>query len=206
MSCLRLILVRHGQTQSNVDLILDTKLPGPPLTGEGRRQALAAGLALASEPVRAVYASEAARARETAAPIADAHGLDVVVLPGAHEVQIGELEGRSDMPAVEKYREVYCSWVGGDLDRAMPGGGETGRQIRERFLSAIERITSVHSEGTVVLVSHAGVIRFIVGQLVPDVDELVAGHAYLPNTGRVVLEVDSSGWRCLHWPEEELAG
>ena len=204
MSWLRLILVRHGQTQSNVDLILDTKLPGPPLTGEGRQQALRAGVELATEPVLAVYASEATRARETAAPIADAHGLDVIVLPGTHEVQIGELEGRADMPAVERYREVYGAWMDGDLDRAMPGGGETGRQIRERFLCAIDRIGDAHTEGTVVLVSHAGVIRFMAGQLVADLDDVAAGRWHLPNTGRVVLERDGTGWRCLAWPEEEL--
>ncbi|MCP3799640.1 histidine phosphatase family protein [Allokutzneria sp. A3M-2-11 16] len=204
MSALRLILVRHGQTQSNVDAILDTKLPGPPLTGEGRQQALRAGIELATEPVLAVYASPATRARETAAPIAYAHGLDVVVLPGTHEVQIGELEGRSDMPAVERYREVYGAWVEGDLDRAMPGGGETARQIRERYLAAIDRITGAHREGTVVLVSHAGVIRLMAGQLVEDLDDVAAGRLYLPNTGRVVLECDDTGWRCLAWPEEEL--
>ncbi|WP_246842833.1 histidine phosphatase family protein [Allokutzneria sp. NRRL B-24872] len=204
MSCLRVVLVRHGQTQSNVDLILDTKLPGPPLTGEGRRQALEVGLDLAGEPVIAVYASEAARAQETAAPIADAHGLDVVVLPGVHEVQIGELEGRSDQPAVENYREVYQAWMEGELDRAMPGGGETGQQIRDRYVEALDRVRSTHAEGTVVLVSHAGVIRFIAGQLVADLDEITAGRWLLPNTARVVLEVDHDGWRCLSWPDEQL--
>ncbi|MFB9906460.1 histidine phosphatase family protein [Allokutzneria oryzae] len=204
MRSLRLVLVRHGQTQSNVDLVLDAVLPGPPLTAEGHRQALKVGVELADEPVRAVYASEAVRARETAAPIADAHGLDVVVVPGVHEVQLGELQGRNDMESVERYREVFGTWLAGDLDRPMPGGGETGRQIRERFLDALDRITAEHPEGTVVLVSHGGVLRFMAGQLVEGLDNQLVGRAYLPNTGRVVLQDDGDGWRCLEWPEAQL--
>ena len=38
---MRLLLVRHGQTMSNVDRVLDTKVPGAPLTEEGRAQASA---------------------------------------------------------------------------------------------------------------------------------------------------------------------
>ena len=38
---MRLLLVRHGQTPSNVAGLLDTALPGPGLTALGTRQAAA---------------------------------------------------------------------------------------------------------------------------------------------------------------------
>ena len=69
MSDLRLVLARHGQTQANVDRILDTVLPGPPLTELGRAQAHALGGELgdgAEGTVTALYHSPARRARETA--------------------------------------------------------------------------------------------------------------------------------------------
>ena len=36
---MRLILIRHGETQSNVDRLLDTAHPGAPLTATGLQQA-----------------------------------------------------------------------------------------------------------------------------------------------------------------------
>jgi len=54
----RLILIRHGQTQSNVDHLLDTGHPGAPLTEEGLEQAATLVDRLASEPIEAVYSSD----------------------------------------------------------------------------------------------------------------------------------------------------
>jgi len=57
-----LVLVRHGQTASNVLKSLDSRPPGPPLNELGRAQAEALGAAMAVEPITAVYASTAVRA------------------------------------------------------------------------------------------------------------------------------------------------
>ena len=45
----RLLLIRHGQTTSNVRQALDTALPGAALTDLGWSQAFAAGELLAGE-------------------------------------------------------------------------------------------------------------------------------------------------------------
>lgn len=45
---MRLLLVRHGETPSNVDRLLDTAVPGPGLTRLGERQAAALPEALAA--------------------------------------------------------------------------------------------------------------------------------------------------------------
>ncbi|MEJ6549715.1 phosphoglycerate mutase family protein [Corynebacterium sp. USCH3] len=69
----RLLLIRHGQTTSNVSHALDTSLPGAALTELGWSQARAAGERLAGEeqdvPL-AMVSSQALRARQTAAGIA----------------------------------------------------------------------------------------------------------------------------------------
>jgi broad specificity phosphatase PhoE len=54
---MRLLLVRHGQTPSNVRSLLDTAVPGPGLTELGERQAAAPPEALAGEDIDALYAS-----------------------------------------------------------------------------------------------------------------------------------------------------
>ncbi|KAA1029476.1 histidine phosphatase family protein [Pseudonocardia sp. EV170527-09] len=77
---LRLVLVRHGRTPSNVRHRLDTALPGPSLDELGRAQAEEVAGLLAGWPVRGLYASRATRAQETAAPIGRALGRGVTLL------------------------------------------------------------------------------------------------------------------------------
>jgi probable phosphoglycerate mutase len=193
MSGPRLLLVRHGRTAANVARALDTRLPGSPLDELGLEQAERLAERLRDEPVTAVYASAATRAQQTAAPLAAAHGLDVVVLEGVHELQVGDLENRSDEPALEQFEEVYAAWQAGDLDRRLPGG-EAARDVRERFAAAVGRI-DLPGTGSVVLVSHGAAIRLGAAALIGDTAE----GAYLGNTGLVVLEPAPGGWRLEHW-------
>lgn len=206
MTGLRLMFVRHGETESNVRLALDTVPPGPPLTEEGTDQAHRLGEALATEPVVAVYASRALRAQLTAAPVAQQHELDVEVLDGVHEVFVGDLEGASDLASLGRFAEVYGAWQRGDLDRCCPGG-ETGRQVVDRFLQVIDKIRARHQTGTVVLVSHGAALRLIGGYLAENVTGSLANATHLPNTGRILVVEDdtlASGWRCLEWTGHEI--
>lgn len=198
MTALRLVLARHGQTESNVHHVLDSRPPGPPLTDEGRRQASALGQRLASEPVVAVYASVAVRARQTAEVIAAPHGLEVVTADGVHEVDVGDFEGRSDRAAMEQFIGVFRAWHAGDVELPVPGG-ESGQQLLDRFLPAVERIRAGHADGVVVLVSHGAAIRLAARTLASNIDSMFADAHFVPNAGAVVLEVDGAGWRCLSW-------
>src|SRR3954467_15074485 len=97
---MRLLLVRHGQTPSNVAFLLDTAVPGPGLTALGERQAAALPQALAGEDVEAVYASTLIRAQATAAPLAAARGLEVLVRDGIRELSAGDARRLRDGRAV----------------------------------------------------------------------------------------------------------
>lgn len=198
MSGLRLMLVRHGQTDSNLKGALDSALPGPPLTDEGFAQAAALGERLADQPVTGVYASGALRARQTAQPVADAHRLDVAVLDGTYEVQAGDLEMRTDPVAIGEYMQVVRQWVAGDMTVRMPGA-QNGHEVRDRFEAAVQGVRDTHEDGLVVLVSHGGIIRLAANWLVPEMAERVADQGLLVNTGHVLLEADGDGWRCLEW-------
>lgn len=198
MSSLRLMLVRHGQTASNVRGALDSAPPGPPLTDEGLAQATALAGRLVDQPVTGVYASTAVRAQQTARPVADAHRLGLVVLDGVHEVQAGDLEGSTDPAAIGEFAQVFHRWTTGDLDARMPGA-QTGRQVRERYLDAVHQVHENHEDGLVVLVSHGGAIRLAAQWLVPGISERLTDQGLLVNTGHVLLEADGAGWRCLEW-------
>lgn len=201
MSTFRLILVRHGQTHANVHKILDTRPPGPPLTEEGRAQAVRVADDLATEPVVAVYASVATRAKETATAIARRHGMPVTSVDGVHEVDAGDLEGLTGVAPVTTFHEIYSGWLLGDLRRHLPGG-ESGQDVLDRYLPAVDRIRDRHPDGVAVLVSHGAVMRLVATRLAGNVSGQHANSVLLPNTGRIVLELDPAeptGWRCLEW-------
>ncbi|HPV81372.1 MAG TPA: histidine phosphatase family protein, partial [Dermatophilaceae bacterium] len=121
---MRLLLIRHGQTASNVTRLLDTAAPGAPLDEVGLEQARALAEALADEPIEAVYASDLTRSQQTAAPLAARHGVEVVVRGGIREIQAGEDEMSADWV---RYLTTIMSW-NADLDARMPGG-ESGREV-----------------------------------------------------------------------------
>ncbi|MFD1151174.1 histidine phosphatase family protein [Saccharothrix hoggarensis] len=203
---MRLILVRHGETASNVKMALDSLPPGPPLTDAGVAQAAALAEDLSREPLAAVYASTAVRAQQTAAPVAAAQGLDVEVVDGVQEIYCGDLEGRHDREAYGIFVETVKRWAEGDLDVPLPGG-ESGRQVLDRYLAAVDKISARHRDGeTVVLVSHGASLRMAALALAADVGPELAEAGLLPNTGRVVLERVGDGWRCTSWTGVDVRG
>ena len=156
-------------------------------------QAVELGRRLAAEAVTAVFASRATRAQQTAAPVAAAHGLAVGVLDDVQEVFCGDLEGRSDIAARERFEEVYAAWWRGDLDAHLPGG-ESANDLRARFVPAVETITD-EASGSVVLVSHGAAIRLGAAALLGDTAETT----YVPNGGLVILSPGRDGWELEHW-------
>jgi probable phosphoglycerate mutase len=200
---LRLLLVRHGETVANAAGILDSRPPGQPLNDQGHRQAAELAQRLAGEPVVAVYASLATRAQQTATPVAARHGLPVQVLSGVHEVFIGDLEGRHHPEDHQTLHRLYRAWHAGDLDQTRPGG-ESAKQVLDRYLADVAAVRSAHSAGTAVLVSHGAATRLAIVALASNVDGSFAGPRLLPNAGTVLLEADGGGWRCLRWDDIEL--
>ncbi|WP_375388031.1 histidine phosphatase family protein [uncultured Amnibacterium sp.] len=196
----RLILVRHGQTRSNVHGLLDTAAPGPGLTDLGREQAAALVQVLAGEAIDRVVASPLTRTVETAAPLAAARGLPLLQDAGLREVLAGDLEMLADHDSHRAYLGAVFSWATGDLAARMPGDPESGADFFARYDAAVEAATA--GVGTVVCVSHGASIRTWAGSRASNVDrEFGAAHG-LPNTGVVTLDRQGDGlWRVDTWTD-----
>jgi broad specificity phosphatase PhoE len=203
MTALRLLLVRHGQTSANLARALDSKPPGAPLTDEGHAQAAAIAARLSTSPIVAVYASTAIRAQETATHIASPHDVPVQVIEGVEEVFVGDLEGLTGEEPLRQFISVYDRWTKDDLDARMPGG-ESGAEIKARYLGAVAKIRADHADGLIVIVSHGGSIRLAAEWLADNVTGQLANLGILPNTGHVLLEADGDTWHCLEWTGLEL--
>lgn len=205
---MRLLLIRHGQTPANVRGALDTAAPGPALTELGRAQAAAIPDALASERIDGIYASRLVRTQQTAAPLARVRGeMHRVVLPGIHEIQAGDLEGRTDKDAVRAYLDVIWAWGGGDLDPRMPGGAD-GHEFYGRFDADLARVAAEHDpDATVAVFSHGAAIRVWTAGRARNIDPEFPGRQHLDNTAVVALEGSpSDGWRVTHWAGEPIGG
>ncbi|MFI7382559.1 histidine phosphatase family protein [Streptomyces sp. NPDC049813] len=200
---MRLLLVRHGQTPSNLKHLLDTAEPGPGLTALGLEQAAALPDALASEKIDALYVSTLVRTQLTAAPLAAATGLEPRVRAGIRELIAGDLEMRGDEEAAALYLRTAFAWSAGDVERRMPGG-ESGAQALGRF-DAVVAEAAESGAGTVAMVSHGAAIRMWVAARADNVDvDYAAGHA-LANTGIVILSGSpAEGWRALVWEGASL--
>jgi broad specificity phosphatase PhoE len=200
---MRLILVRHGQSPSNIERLLDTTAPGPPLTELGQEQAAALPQALAHRPLSAIYASTLVRTQLTAAPLAAERGLEVQIRDGIREVKAGDLELASGDLPIAAYHEVVFAWAAGDLARRMPGG-DTGAETFARY-DAVVAEAAAHDNA--VVFSHGAVIRMWVAGRATNLPAGFAEAHPLENTGIVVLDGDpAGGWRVDSWTDRVVGG
>ncbi|NQX27355.1 histidine phosphatase family protein [Microbacteriaceae bacterium VKM Ac-2854] len=201
---MRLILIRHGQTPSNVDGLLDTRIPGPGLTELGLEQAAAVPAVLEGERIDAIAVSNMVRTHLTAAPLVAERGLVPVERAGVREITSGDLEMKSDEESVRLYMGTVFRWAEGELDVRMPGG-ESGAEFFERYDAVIAELAAAGHE-SVVVVSHGAAIRCWTGLRGANLDaEFIAEHA-IDNTGVVVLEGSGTDWTVLTWAGEPVGG
>ncbi|OHU87039.1 histidine phosphatase family protein [Mycobacterium talmoniae] len=200
----RLVLLRHGQSYGNVDRRLDTRPPGSELTPLGREQARAFAR---NGHVRAglLAHSVAVRAAQTAAEIGAVVDLSARELPGIHEVQVGDLEDRSDDAAIAEFNAIYQRWQEGELDVPLPGG-ENGNQVLDRYVPVLTDLRLRYLDDAdwtddIVVVSHGAAIRLAAAVLAGVDGSFVVDH-HLGNAESVVLAPITDGrWSCVQWGE-----
>jgi len=152
----RIIAIRHGETTWNVDTRIQGRLDIP-LNATGRLQATRMALALKDEPVTAVYASDLARAWETAQYLGRAHGLPITPEVGLRERGFGDFEGKTFAEIEALLPDQSQRWRKRDPEFA-PAGGESLTALNERVVEAAERLAARHPGELIALVGHGGVM------------------------------------------------
>ena len=157
---LRLFVLRHGETV----FTRERRFAGwrdVPLSDTGLRQCEAAAAALSDVGVTAVYSSPLERARTSAEAIAKPHRLAVRVEPAFRELGFGEWEGRTRANVATQSAALYETWRSAPETFCAPGG-ESLTAVANRVTTGIEALRAEHDGESVVLVTHAIVIRLIV--------------------------------------------
>ena len=183
------LLVRHGHTPTTGKL-LPGRAKGLHLSDDGRKQAQVVADRIATLPkVDAVYASPLERTRETAAPIAKAHGMRVRPDKRLLEVDVGEWTGW-ELKKAAKTEEWKTVQQRPSAFR-FPGG-ESFLEMQGRIVDAIERIRAGHPGGTVVAVSHADPIKAAAADAVGTPLDLFQRIVISPCSITAILYGDSS--------------
>jgi broad specificity phosphatase PhoE len=194
-------LIRHGEVD-NPHQVVYADLPGYALSAAGHAQAAATGAHLASSPVRRVLTSPLLRARQTAAAIAEPHGLTVE-----------PVEGLTEWTASARWAGVRWD----DVDTVFPGeltaylehptnlafADETLADCGARVVAVARDAVASVAEGQIVIVGHQDPIHAahiaLTGQMPAPY------HSTKPNHGAVItLEPRPGPWhRTASWEPEQ---
>ncbi|HVQ19172.1 MAG TPA: histidine phosphatase family protein [Actinomycetes bacterium] len=186
-----MVLWRHGRTTWNDE----QRFQGHSdvgLNDVGRVQAQLAAQQLMQLRPHLIVSSDLSRAADTGDELARLVGLEVTTDPALRETNGGRWEGKQFSELVDD--PDYLAWrSGGDV---AAGGAETRSQVAERAITAVEAATGdLEDGGLVVVVTHGGTIRCVLGGLLglPIPHWRIFGG--LANCCWSVLEEGRSGWR-----------
>jgi broad specificity phosphatase PhoE len=150
---MKLILIRHGETEWNKQRRIQGCRSDTRLSQKGLEQADRLVAALRKERIDAIYASPMKRASETAQIIAEACKLQVHVFNELREIDAGELDGLFERELTGLYETAWKEFRNGNASTPLPGG-ESLQDVQKRTSWAVDRMLEKHIDGTVVVVAH----------------------------------------------------
>ena len=188
---MRLLLVRHGQSEGNASGIVQGHLDFD-LTDIGRMQAEATAERLRSEKVDRIIASPLKRAFNTAVTIAAPHGVEVEPVRGLMEYNLGDVSGLTGAQIRERYPEIGQAYAKG-VRPVFPG--EEGREV---FAARVTAVLDewAESKQTVVAVAHGGVITAVC-YAVAGIDPQRPGLFEIANCAVTEVLLDRAGRKML---------
>ena len=158
---------RHGENAANVSRRFSYRIFDGDLTGRGVRQAeqLAAALQASGHSFGLLVSSPLRRARQTAQIVSAGLGLPVwAELEDLREVNVGDLDGRSDGAAWQAYDTVLASWRSGQLADRFPGG-ESGHELAARIGRALRVIAQQAGSDDAIVIAHGASLRAAIPSL-----------------------------------------
>jgi probable phosphoglycerate mutase len=156
MNATRIIAIRHGETDWNVDTRIQGHLDIG-LNETGHWQASRAATALIGEPISAIYSSHLLRAWDTALAIARVSGQTAQAHEGLRERGFGVFQGKTFAEIEAAWPEQALRWRKRD-PHWTPEGGESLTELRQRITSTVADLAGRHMGQQIVLVAHGGVM------------------------------------------------
>lgn len=189
---LRIILLRHGETQWNVEGRFQGQIDTD-LSERGLAQGRKAAAALATVPIDVAIASPLSRSYLTCKMAADMHKLPVRKDSRLIEISHGLWEGVHADEIRNRYGEELALWHRAPEKVQMPEG-ENLEDVRKRVREAFDEYTREYDGKTVLICAHDAVNKAIICDLLG----LSMAHFWQikqDNACINVLEWDTGVWR-----------
>lgn len=187
---MKITLIRHGESASNVAGIINDDPARPvALTPAGRAQALALGDRLRGAPFVQAYASQFARAHQTAVMLLGDRCLHLEI-----DARLNERKSGMDGRPVEDFNAL----VRADPLRIKPPAGESFIEQMERMRACLDELAARHAAAEVLAISHENPILAACALAGMAPEEAVRGG--IANCGWVVIEWGAGGGRIVEGP------
>jgi probable phosphoglycerate mutase len=196
---LRLILVRHGQTDANLNRFLQGQSDGL-LNATGQQQAEALGLHLKVFSLDEIISSPLSRAQETAAAIARHHQIEVQTSVLLREWNCGLLDG---VPA-DVFRKKLQEF-NGPLSSFRPEDGETLLEVQQRASEFLADLTAQYQDQTVLVCSHGDFMRALMS-LLHQITIEQASEIFFENASYTILELRNGRWNLIEFNQPPGTG
>lgn len=189
----RIYLIRHGQTSGNGNQYVGWD--DLPLNETGVQQAHQIAALLESLPISEIYSSPLKRAIETARPLCESKGLEIMHHDELKEINYGEFQGRLKSELNLKLRKQ-------NRYEPLPDGEslyDVYKRVR-RFKDSIA--SSLIENKPIAIIAHFWSIRLFLGVLQElDFESIFISGGYKPGNGsiyEVVYQIDTKGeLKCL---------
>ena len=196
MAKTKIIVVRHGETEWNIEDRCQGHKDSP-LTENGIKQAENVALRLADHNLSAIYTSDLGRAIQTAEIISEPSNLSIKYDLRLRERNMGVLQGLTDSEMAKSFPEICSNLMKLDPDYIIPNGDST-RQSYSKNIECLNEIARSNPGDTVLIVTHGGVLinifKYVVGLPLDSPRKFKVWSGSL-NT----FSYDGEGWELLGW-------
>lgn len=186
-----LIITRHGQSVANAE----RRFAGHSdfdLSELGKLQAeLAADYICKNFKLDAIYSSDLLRAYNTALPTAKRLGLALIPCKELREIYAGDWEGHTTDELELEYSADFDIWKN-DYARSRCTGGESTAEVYRRIIPFVKTVSEQHNGQTVMLSTHATVVRAIQAYSM-GLDEMRVGEIPFTHNASINIFAYNSG-------------
>jgi len=191
---LEIILVRHAESKANANGVVDTNIPGTPLTPSGIHQAqkLANNLRLLKDKVATVYVSPFLRAQQTAKIIAQTLALDdskIITNIRIREFYHGELNGLPTSETVKEMEQFLKQAAEGNYHFRVGTFGENQFELLDRLYDFLIFAYRKYKGQKIMVVAH-GVVTTVIQKILLEALDKKEKHKSLGNAEFCPVEVD----------------
>jgi broad specificity phosphatase PhoE len=160
----RIFLIRHGESQQNVDDVL-SGVTDVPLSQKGKEQCAVLSQYFKNVPIEKVFTSPLQRAKQSADIIFPKHKLPIQIAETLIEFNYGDYEGYRRSQYDADIDDVIRQWLTSPSTLTFPGGDNIQEHARKSFMG-IEQLASQNKNAVIACISHRTTIRLVVAKII----------------------------------------